>query len=83
MSTSRGSDLDYANDNGRKRQDSSDCAEDDGYRERVQGVGVGRGGRTALAGRVGDVGRASGRPEVRAKHICEVKVAWDDAGELL
>jgi hypothetical protein len=80
MSTSSRSNLNDANDNGRKRQDNSDSTKDDGYRERVQGVGVGRGGRT---GSVGDVGRASGRPEVRAKHICEVKVAWDDAGELL
>ena len=32
MSTSSRSDLDDANDNGRKRQDRTDCPEHDGYR---------------------------------------------------
>jgi len=67
MPTSRGSDLDDANNNGRKRQDRSNGTEDNGYRERVQSVG--RGGR---AGSTGCLGRASIRADVRAKHAREV-----------
>jgi hypothetical protein len=73
MSTSRGSDLDDADDNSRKCQDRTDRAEDDGYRERVQVVGRGGRGRVGSESRLGNVGRASGRPKVRAKHIGEVK----------
>ena len=73
MSTSRGSNLDDTNDNGRKCQDRTDCTEDDGYRERVQGVGRGGRGRAGSESCLGNVGRASGRPKVRAKHIGEVK----------
>jgi hypothetical protein len=73
MSTSGGSDLDDANHNGCKCQDRTDRAEDDGYRERVQVVGRGGRGRAGSESCLGNVGRASGRPKVRAKHIGEVK----------
>jgi hypothetical protein len=73
MSTSRSSNLDDANDNGRKCQDRSDRAEDDGYRERVCSVGRGDGGRAGSESCFGNVGRASGRPKVRAKHIGGMK----------
>jgi hypothetical protein len=70
MSISRGSNLDDANDDGRKCQDRTDRPKNDGNRERVQGVCVRGRGR---AGSVDGMGRASGRPEVRAKHNGEVK----------
>jgi len=72
VSTSRGSDLNDPNHDGRKRQDSTDCPEDDGDRECVQSVGRGsRAGSSSMC--VGSVGRANGRPEVPAKHTGEVK----------
>jgi hypothetical protein len=70
MSTSRRSDLDDANDDGRKCQNRTDRPKDDGYCERLQGVGCR--GRSIIS--VGGVKRARARIEVRAWHVWRSEV---------